>query len=274
MWIGIVLVARAFTASAEEANSDSGIFTNSLEMLQSVVVSGTDGYALRFDTNSFFTESTDVFANGAAEVRSKAFLRWISDVKPGSDTKIPLHVNVCITKEGLIWIDFRWKTNDISSDESKLLRQRIRFYVYRRLAGHTSNYVYAAVQESKGTNYVLPPGFPVALKKQYWIPSKWIPAHPVGDFTQGGDYWVVRDGKYAWVYPSLGLPQKRDPLEYDPKLKNKFEAARKEAIRNLTSGGQFLDSQHLIDFETQSILKKRYHIDWTPPEEIETEYNF
>ncbi len=140
--------------------------------------------------------------------------------------------------------------------------QRVRFYISARAEGHSSNYVYWAIQESKGTNYsTLPPGFPLWVKSRYWIPSYWI--NPTNVWSG-----VVVDGKLAWSYAGLPVGQRRDAQEYDPELKTKFADARQEAVRDLKSRGIFLEPG-ILDIAIKRVMKQKYNIDWLTPQELE-----
>lgn len=66
------------------------------------------------------------------------------------------------------------------------------------------------------------------------------------------------------------MPEKHDPQEDDPRLRDTFDAATKEAEENLRddpSAGH-LGFCHVFWWEKKRILKEKYGIDWKSPDEM------
>lgn len=171
---------------------------------------------------------------------------------------------------------------DLSPSASPVWVKRLRFYIESRFGGHTIPYVEDAIEEEASpTNVALPFGFPPALKREYWIPSKWIEKDtmtldrlelglPKPRIVESNQLWVVRDGRLAWIYCLIsGMPfsQCRDGKEYGPAYKDKFEAATKTAWQQIKRQSTvFLDPQVVLDQKVKKILEQKYDILWMTPE--------
>jgi hypothetical protein len=261
-------------------------FTNYTTMLQVMMKSPfTNGFDIGFLRIKNRAVSTNFVDNLFREIQSDGFATLVTDRRmdePGE--RVPTFRSAVCVEPNHIWFCFR--ANEADNKTAFLnFKRRAEFYVHSRLVGHTTNYVYWAIQETKQTNYSLPPNFPMFLKEQYWIPSKWIQQltyetaavtmfnsvsnKQQPDFVAGGVFWVVLDGDFAWQYDRFGSVEKRDPKEYDPKLKRQFSAAREETVRRFKDRGiQVPDSAVLFDRELKQILKTKFQFDWLTPEEI------
>ena len=62
--------------------------------------------------------------------------------------------------------------------------------------------------------------------------------------------------------------ERRDLQEFDPKLKDKFEAAGEEARIKLKNIGSHMGVCHVHWSTKKKILKKKYNIDWKTPAEM------
>ncbi len=259
LFASVILAAssRVESSSPELAVDETFYFTNHLALVRAEINSVSFEESLNRDALALLP--SDFLTNLFDEIRSPVFKELVTEEvgTGGSRKRLPeFRVHVCVQPD---WVDI-WFATGSRQDRDAFGRfaQRARFYVRARGEGHSSNYVYWAIEESKGTNYILPPGFPPSFKSRYWIPSQWIDPTNVWN-------WRVVDGKFAWTYhPEV---ERRDAQEYDSKRKAQFAAAREEAVQNLKARGQFLEP-NIIDMEVKRILKQRYKIDWLTPQEL------
>lgn len=215
------------------------------------------GVVLAYDCFYIAPESV---TNLISEIKGSSFRKLVSDADPLQDDS---YFCECITVEkDYFWLDL-FVRQDVNPDALRRLRQRVKFYVAGRLSGHTTNYLYQAIDDIKKDKFSTPIGWPPYLTTNQWVPSTWTNV-----FAEDG-YWVVCDGGYAWLYDKHGLVEKRDAKEYIPELKTKFKSAREQAIASLKSRGYTsLDSHAVLDSEMQKILKRDFHIDWLTPGEL------
>jgi hypothetical protein len=186
------------------------------------------------------------------ELRSDTFRELVTQRGAAPTGRVPAFRTFVCEMPDRVWIQFLTETASGGTETFLRFKGRAQFYADAMFEGHGSNYIRCAIEESEGTNYVLPLGFPAELKKTYWIPSKWIQrldhvavayangrvawSNSPGSVSFGGrSYWLVVDGPFAWLYDDTGWRWRRDAKEYDPKLKVSFEAAREEARRALAS---------------------------------------
>jgi hypothetical protein len=241
----------------------------------------TNGFMLSFGRPARGVLPSNSLTNLLNELCCPAFKLLVTEERREGNCvkRVPeFRVLVCLEPEYGEWISLAADT-ERDSVEYQRFRRRAEFYILSRYEGHTTNYVYAAIQETEATNYSLPSGFPRTLKERYWIPSGWIQGLEIPPPSQNSNatnmllspnFWLVVDGEFAWVYDSFGFRQRRDAKEYDPKLKRQFEVAREEACAILKKEGydeRFLPKA-LLDSEMQRILKEKHQINWFTPEEL------
>jgi len=242
------------------------VYTNHLSMLR--------GEREKLLTNTFEVFigvsdlPRDLVTNVWNEIQCDAFRQLVAE-QDGSGTRPRYREFICLEDdmgvESLVAAFTSWpETNGVPV--YKRFRKRVEFYMHGRFAGHSTNYLYQAIQESKSTNLAIPFGFPMRLKYEMWVPVAWT-NHIINDLYGS----VVVDGPLAWKYSSDGIFfQKRDAKEFDPQYKAQFESAGKEAQEILDKKGVvYIDSTANFDAELQKILKKKFNIDWLTPMEID-----
>jgi len=234
------------------------LYTNHLELLRDQGRPNERSFDLMFDCANLSLVS---ITNMISELREPAFVRLVSQ-EGGAQKPVNFRENFCLETD-YFWVEFflDQKVNDPATQEK--FEKRVRFYINGRFSGHTTNFLYQAVQESKLTNISVPFGFPLALKTEQWVPSTWTNMF----FTN--THWTVIDGSFAWVYSNGNYFEKRDSKEYAPEFKVQFESARKQALEVLKAKNiEPIDSDAPLNVEIQRVLKTKYHIDWQTPEEL------
>ena len=197
-----------------------------------------------FLTNVFDEVQCDAFC---ALVRVQASAKDTNHLKPqfmASACDSPVSVRICFAI-----------LDDCESEASETFEQRARFYVRCRSEGHSSNYVWAALMETR-TNYAPRPDcWPRILREEYAVPTNWV--RKLEDHT-----WLVIDGPLAWNYLGDFSVQVRDAQEYDPRLRENFLKAKAD-VANMRST-LTADPDVLL----KSVLLKKYGIRWRTPFEL------
>ncbi len=227
---------------------------------------------------------TNFMANLANEITGQSFNALIMQQHKdmlGPEGKTDFEVAIC----GGDQMGFVLRANcSMGAEDSPPWMRRLKFYLSSRFNGHTAEYVIQALEEqSSGTNITLPFGFPRAIQKEYWIPSKRIQEDTLEldsiDLGMPQDkglikmnrLWLVLDGQFAWIYWfDVGEPfsQRRDPQEYDPKYKTQFDSAVREALKTIEKRKILTDIRIPLDEEVQRILEQKYGVKWTTPEQL------
>jgi hypothetical protein len=200
--------------------------------------------------------------------------------KAGESAGRRLDFRFCVIRWDEYWLslEFLIRKKDTPNEEIERFTEHVRRYVDLRRAGHTIDYAYAAIREQRNwtndsvcdisiTNDVAITTACARLKRAYWIPDKWLQRDPL---NPGG--FVVIDGKFAWVYTvnsRFDSVEVRDAQEYDPKLKAKFDAARKEVESTMTNRNiKGFGSIHFYWQELRRTLKNDHGIEWRSPSEL------
>ena len=240
-------------------NEMSVVFTNykSLLRAQSKTL-GTNLFELNYDLHRI---SPELIKNILGELQSVAFRQLVSETN-GNDPAPCFHEYLCL-EDNILWLDFSIIPKKYDQLLLGKLKKRVKFYLEGRFGGHTTNYLYQAILNTRSSTLTIPAGFPLKLITEKWIPTGWT------NLINQHDYWVVIDGSYAWIYDDKSFIQKRDRKEFDEKYKLKFEFAKSEAEEILNQRGQrSLDSSMYLNSEIKRILKDKYNIDWLSPEEL------
>lgn len=259
-----IVLAIQLEASADPVGLvDAGpvnlrLYTNNLELLQDQARLNERSFDLMFDCANLSPAS---ITNMISELRAPAFLRLISE-EGGARKPVHFRENFCLEND-YFSVEFSLDPKVVDPATEKRFSKRVRFYINGRFSGHTTNFLYQAIQESKQTNVSVPFGFPLTLMTEEWVPKTWTNLFFTNTFC------AVIDGPFAWVYHGGHYFGKRDAKEYAPEFQSQFESARKEASEVLKAKNiQPIDTDAPLNEEMQKVLKVKYHIDWQTPEEL------
>ena len=279
--LGVVMLAVAVQLGVADTQKPSPghevhFFTNGLALLNAEFASEfTNHFGDSISELRMAVLAPDFLTNILQELSSPAFTALVSEgpsaKKDVDSTEWLPRFRIFAYVDSLHQVRFSFVTDSKRSSPQFLrFKDRVKFYIHARSEGHTTNYIYAALRETETTNYFLPLGFPRQQKKIYRIPSAWIQRfEPDKSALLSQRFWLVVDGKFAWLYDSFGFPKRMDAQEFDPKLKSQFAAAKQEARALLEKRGiHEFDSTILLDREVQRILRQKFHIKWFTPEEL------
>ncbi len=243
------------------------LFTNHEEMNLALMNRGySNAFEIVLSTNSLMMLGQEFLTNLFNEIQGADFKALVTEIKPvsGLNHQVPEFRALFCIDQSWFWVGFGVFLENDDQAAFQRFEKRARFYVESRCEGHSLAYVKAAISETKSTNYVLPFMMPKALKRELWVPHEWLRK------AEKEGMWLVIDGQFAWLYNQFGFCQRRDSIEYRPELAKVFEAARQAAAivpdeqKHLK---QRVDPEY--NKRLQHILKQKYGVDWTTPEELE-----
>jgi hypothetical protein len=151
------------------------------------------------------------------------------------------------------------------------LQDEIKEYLRTRLIGHTREFALASLARKTSASVPAERSQALVLKEYKEIPASWL--KPWEQEGKQVGYYVV-DGELAWTFYILGgnFPWREvvDAQEFDPKLKDAFNGARKEAERNLAARGvkRQLGHCHAYWAEFKKVLRENYRIKWRCPSDL------
>ena len=259
IFITVKCTLFAVSVQVTNQNSRSIIFTNHLAMLRAQEAAPCTN---AFEIQTFIKDkSPELVSNVLHEITDNSFDQLMAENENGKDV-MWFQKYVCREDEWF-WVAFSTGSGCYDDAAYARFRKRVKFYVSGRFAGHSTNYLYQAISETKLTNDIGLIGLPIRLKYGEWIPSKWT------NIVNQDGFWVVIDGPYPWVYDQSGFIQKRDAKQYDPRFKQQFESAEIEAKESLLKENiKQIDTDVFLAPRIKQILKRRFNIDWLTPEEI------
>lgn len=195
------------------------------------------------------------------EIQSDGFKQLVTEAKAnkGRADLVPAFRCAACLEDFWLTIAFFALFESKEDDLFRRFERFVRFYIDSRMDGHTTNYVYAAINQAKNDEH-RPVNVSIQRSQSYVeIPDGWL--RRISD-TQ----WLLVDGKLAWVYNVFGFSERRDALEYDPRFTNFFRIAKQELSQNNASGQISTASDYNV--RLKRILKEQHGIDWTTPEEL------
>ena len=275
-------------AGKTNTNTNVVVFTNVANVISWDLYSPyTNGFRELYPRDVLMFLPSNFLSELTKEIASTNFTSLIKQSREDSGKLKNFPEFVFAVCDATDWVGFSFSMDfPMSSSEQNEPSwvQRLRFYVRSRFDGHSRKYVTDAInEEAGGTNVTLPLGFPEAIEKRYWVPSEWIEEDSSEldkmEFPmprQKGLFplnrpWLVRDGKYAWVYycfDGVLFSRRKDGKQYDPLYKEQFETAAREAYNRIKQSKTFSDSSIPLYNEVKSLLKKKFGIDWITPEEL------
>jgi hypothetical protein len=171
--------------------------------------------------------------------------------------------------------DVQVSTFGLKKEDAESLVDVLSDYVGSRASGHTTRYALDSLNQRLMQPKAETNGFRATLFETFpYLPRDWVKEDPfqsatvsLSNSTLSPKRFVVIDGEIAWTYsvPIGGWrawESKVDAQEFDPKLRPKFDAARKEAEQNLERRGikKRLGYVHLFEAEVDSVLWQKYQI--------------
>jgi len=153
---------------------------------------------------------------------------------------------------------------------SEQFQAQIKKYLTIRLTGHTRDFAVASLSGPKKAIPSRPRSIDVVLGVYREIPEPWLKLWKEDGKAVG--YYVV-DGELAWTFRFMGqFPWRQvvDAQEFDPKLKDVFADARKQAEANLQARGvvRKLGYCHAHWAELKKVLREVYKIRWWSPTDL------
>ena len=165
-------------------------------------------------------------------------------------------------------------TLGLTKEKAQSVADMLDAYVRSRASGHTAKYALDSLKQRLSESRAETNGFLATLFETFPdIPRQWVKEDPSPSPILSANNaipphrFVVIDGEIAWSYSvPVGTGQasgfKVDAKEFDPKLKPKFDAARKEAEENLAKRGvkKGFGYVHQLQAEEDLILLQKYKI--------------